>query len=183
VRVMAPTRVVVGKEYGLSVILVGSGPANVVRPVFKLHHVRTHLKAITDLRVPGRLIDHESTKEDQVELFNSRHGLGIELPINEKVMVEGAFPKRLYAPPTFSTVSVSRRYSLSVHVTVACLEETFNFTCRWPKVELLPAKMEKGAEEAVELVNGGESEVEMGNADAEAVDVAPPAYVESSIVK
>lgn len=56
------------------------------------------------------------------------------------------------------------------------------------KVELLPVEMEEVIEEAVEMVKSGNLEVELGNEDVGAVDVAPippppRPYGECSIVR
>lgn len=175
VLISAPTQIVVGKPYPILVTLQSKTEEEII-PEFKLQSMEVHLKAYTQVRVDGTFGDHIDDTESQVPLLTSTAGLDVKLPVNEAIPVTGAFPSRIYAPPTFSTISMLRDYRLSIHVKVRCLDDTYKSSCRWHTVTLLPAKMEDGVEEAAEMIRSGNLQISDDSAPAaeQALFTDPP---------
>lgn len=167
----APTVVVCGKPYVVSIVLRSKGAEGVV-PGFTLHKIRAVLKGTTAVRVDGLFSDHTSDWEEKYTLVDTQAGLNIPLELNREKEVKGVYGARIVAPPNFQTVSVSRAYRVTIHVQVKCLDEIHDMTFGWGNVLLLPARMEEGIEEAAAMVANGEILV-MGDVDESS---APPAF-------
>ncbi|RDW66971.1 hypothetical protein BP5796_09720 [Coleophoma crateriformis] len=147
----APTAIVIGRPYPVTITL-NTEPTDMVIPTFILHTPRAHLDAHTNLCVPGSFHDHKAYKEQSIGL-NNISTTNFEMPPNKPVTLKHVFPKMLHAPPTFSSLSLARKYGLSIHFKITMLDEKFDVVCKFPEVTLFAAKMEDGVEEAINAMN------------------------------
>ena len=159
----APTQIVIGKSYPVEITLTSKDAEELgIVPEFKIKSYQLFLKGRANVRVPGAFVDHETYIEGHIPLTNYEK-LDVVLPVNKAVKFNGMFPTRgPYPPPTFMSWAIRRTYGLELKATVECLGEEESFKIHWTGVELHPARMEPGVEEAIRSIESGTANLDVG---------------------